>query len=173
MDHQAFAQLLGNYGEFLGSIAVVITLAYLALQVRHARQATVDQNKLSRAQAMREQMIACIQDGQLRMNLIDAFGVADYYTALAADRGCTVEQASQVDWSNAYWFWVYWSQWATTHDEKSLDEVQHVLRNFCSYPTMRRSWEHSPWTKPVLEPEFVRFVEAVLPDFAEDVRREA
>jgi len=34
MDHQAFAALLGNYGEFVGAIAVVATLAYLALQVR-------------------------------------------------------------------------------------------------------------------------------------------
>ena len=34
MDHQAFAQLLGNYGEFVGAIAVVTTLAYLAYQIR-------------------------------------------------------------------------------------------------------------------------------------------
>ena len=34
MDHQAFAQLLGNYGEFVGAIAVVLTLIYLAIQVR-------------------------------------------------------------------------------------------------------------------------------------------
>ena len=34
MDHQAFAQLLGNYGEFVGAIAVVITLVYLAIQIR-------------------------------------------------------------------------------------------------------------------------------------------
>ena len=34
MDHQAFAQLLGNYGEFVGAVAVVLTLIYLAVQVR-------------------------------------------------------------------------------------------------------------------------------------------
>ena len=34
MDHQAFAQLLGNYGEFVGAIAVVLTLGYLAYQIR-------------------------------------------------------------------------------------------------------------------------------------------
>jgi hypothetical protein len=34
MDHQAFAQMLGSYGEFVGAIAVVVTLAYLAIQVR-------------------------------------------------------------------------------------------------------------------------------------------
>jgi hypothetical protein len=34
MDHQAFAQLLGNYGELVGAVAVVATLAYLAIQIR-------------------------------------------------------------------------------------------------------------------------------------------
>jgi len=43
MDHQAFAQLLGNYGEFVGAIAVVVTLFYLAVQVRQNRQ-SVDAN---------------------------------------------------------------------------------------------------------------------------------
>ena len=40
MDHQAFAQILGNYGEFVGAIAVVITLVYLAVQVKHSKEAT-------------------------------------------------------------------------------------------------------------------------------------
>ena len=39
MDHQAFAQLLGNYGEFIGAIAVVLTLVYLAAQVKHGKAA--------------------------------------------------------------------------------------------------------------------------------------
>ena len=34
------AQLLGNFGEFVGAIAVVFTLAYLAVQVRHSKEAT-------------------------------------------------------------------------------------------------------------------------------------
>ncbi len=34
MDQQAFAQLLGNYGEFIGAVAVVFTLAFLTKQLR-------------------------------------------------------------------------------------------------------------------------------------------
>jgi hypothetical protein len=37
MDHQTFAQLLGSYGEFIGSIAVLVTLVVLVIQVRTAR----------------------------------------------------------------------------------------------------------------------------------------
>jgi hypothetical protein len=40
MDHQAFAQLLGNYGEFVGAFAVVATLVYLAIQIKSARVAS-------------------------------------------------------------------------------------------------------------------------------------
>jgi hypothetical protein len=37
MDHQAIADLLGNYGEFISSIAVLATLMVLVVQVRGAR----------------------------------------------------------------------------------------------------------------------------------------
>jgi len=30
MDNQSIAQMLGNYGEFIGAIAVVVTLLFLA-----------------------------------------------------------------------------------------------------------------------------------------------
>jgi len=33
MDHETFAQLLGNYGEFPGAIAVIVTPIYLAVQI--------------------------------------------------------------------------------------------------------------------------------------------
>ena len=49
MDHQAFAQLLGNYGEFVGAIAVVVTLVYLAVQVRHSKEATEANTKVAKA----------------------------------------------------------------------------------------------------------------------------
>ena len=47
MDHQALAALLGNYGEFVGAIAVVLTLGYLAVQVRQ-------QNLESQAKSVHE-----------------------------------------------------------------------------------------------------------------------
>jgi hypothetical protein len=40
MDHQAFAQMLGNYGEFIGALAVLMTLIYLAMQTRATRIST-------------------------------------------------------------------------------------------------------------------------------------
>jgi len=47
MDLMSAAQLLGNFGEFVGAIAVVVTLAYLAVQVRQ-------QNLESQAKSLHE-----------------------------------------------------------------------------------------------------------------------
>ena len=40
MSLMEIAQLLGNFGEFIGALAVVGTLIYLAIQVRHTKAAT-------------------------------------------------------------------------------------------------------------------------------------
>ena len=50
MDHQAFAQLLGNYGEFLGAIAVVATLVYLAAQIRQNTRAMEEGQRMALAE---------------------------------------------------------------------------------------------------------------------------
>ncbi len=61
MDLMQMAQLLGNFGEFVGAIAVVLTLIYLAIQVRHGResmeentQALEENRKLTRAEMERQ-----------------------------------------------------------------------------------------------------------------------
>ena len=43
------AQLLGNLGEFFGSIAVVATLVYLAIQIRHSSRQTETQIEQSQS----------------------------------------------------------------------------------------------------------------------------
>jgi len=48
------SQILGNVGEFIGAIAVVVTLAYLAVQVRHSKEATDTNTRTIRANAAKE-----------------------------------------------------------------------------------------------------------------------
>ena len=45
MDHQAVAEMLGNYGEFVGAIGVVVTLAYLAVQIKQNTQSARSQSR--------------------------------------------------------------------------------------------------------------------------------
>lgn len=49
MDLMTTAQLLGNFGEFVGAIAVVLTLIYLANQVRYSKQAVSENTRTLRS----------------------------------------------------------------------------------------------------------------------------
>ena len=54
MDVGAISEVLGNFGEFVIAIAVVVTLAYLAVQVRHSKEATEANTRTIRANAAKE-----------------------------------------------------------------------------------------------------------------------
>ncbi len=45
------AQLMGNFGEFFGSIAVVATLAYLVVQIKQSGRATIFSSEQRRSEA--------------------------------------------------------------------------------------------------------------------------
>ena len=47
MDFLSMAELLGNIGEFIGAIAVVVTLAFLVVQVRQTRSALEENSRLT------------------------------------------------------------------------------------------------------------------------------
>ena len=57
MDHQAFAQLLGNYAEFLGAILLVGSLVYVGIQVRQNTAVSRAQIYQARADAAQEVFI--------------------------------------------------------------------------------------------------------------------
>ena len=78
MDLMDVAQLLGNFGEFIGAIAVVVTLFYLAVQVRHSKEATEanthsldESRKLAAAQAYQSRSAQLDQAASV-------FGESDY-----------------------------------------------------------------------------------------------
>lgn len=64
MDLMSTAQLLGNLGEFLGAIAVVVTLVYLAVQIRQNTTALHSSTwqAIQNAEQAFDQSLAC--DGE-------------------------------------------------------------------------------------------------------------
>ncbi|MDA1372383.1 MAG: hypothetical protein O2971_16680 [Proteobacteria bacterium] len=47
-------EAIGAIGEILGAFAVVATLVYLATQIRYAKEAASDANRIARATGVRE-----------------------------------------------------------------------------------------------------------------------
>lgn len=65
MDHQALAQLLGNYGEFVGAVGVVVTLGYLAVQIRQNTRSLRSSSFQNGVDGMNNLNVAISQDESL------------------------------------------------------------------------------------------------------------
>jgi hypothetical protein len=80
MDHQAFAQLLGNYGEFFSAIAVVVTLLYLTVQLRQNTKAVKAQTSYGVHTQINDYLLVQAQSAELA----DAWdkAVSDGYESL-------------------------------------------------------------------------------------------
>ncbi len=58
MSFAEFAQIAGNLGEFFGAVAVFVTLAYLAVQVRQSNRLAITQTNYASATALRDELAA-------------------------------------------------------------------------------------------------------------------
>ena len=155
-------EAIGATGEVLGAAAVVVTLIYLAVQVRHAKAATADQSRIYRATAVREMIIETCRDDKLRMLQTKSWGLEPYYQTMASELGLSIEEATKLDWGNGYYFWMWWGQYASTIHSRDRKELEHIIANLGGTPGMQAHWENSPLTRPLLDREYVKFVDAIL-----------
>ena len=65
---------IGAIGQILGAMAVLVTLGYLAVQIRVARSTATDANRLTRAAGVHEAMLALVGNENLIETLVTAFG---------------------------------------------------------------------------------------------------
>ncbi len=72
------------------------------------------------------------------------------------------DEAASFDWAMLYWFWLHWGQYASTTKASDVEELRNLISIFYSNPGVRLCWENSPWAKPVLEKDFVNFVDEIL-----------
>jgi len=155
-------EAIGAVGEIVGALAVVVTLIYLATQVRYAKQAAADQNRLVRASGVREMALTGVTDDEFRLAMDRNWGSDQLYKQLAEQAGISPEEVSKADWGNVYWFWLHWGQFTSTHEEADLEELKNLVSKFYSLPGVKRSWETSPLAKPIIDPKFVEFVDGIL-----------
>lgn len=153
---------VGAIGEIVGAVAVVATLAYLAVQVRFARKVAAEANRHTRATGVREALLVQTTNDSLRNSMTKTYGLQSWYEQFANAFDVSPDDASRCDVMHLYWFWLHWAQWGSTNDAQGLEELTNIVRSFYATPAIKYSWDHSPFAKPILEPGFVQFVDAVL-----------
>ena len=158
-------EAIGAIGEVSGSIVIVLTLGYLAVQIRIAKSAAADTNRLTRASGVREAHLARVNNDQRLEAVISAYGADRSYPGFGAAFSLSMKEAARLDFMHQYWFWLHWGQFSSVNDPGDLQELSHIIEKFYSTPAVLYSWENSPYSRPMMDPIFVKFVdETIAPD---------
>jgi len=157
---------IGAIGQTLGSVAVLVTLGYLAIQQRDTRRDLRRSISQSRSEANRELFVTQATNERLSgiLNRVDAeLGVipADTF-ALLKQKGMAAEEITAwVGWEYANWV-------ARVQNILFIDELPdgersqfHLsLRHFYGRPGRSRFWYES--LRDSLNPDAVRYIDNLL-----------
>jgi hypothetical protein len=131
------AQLLGNFGEFVGAIAVVATLMYLAFQIRQSTRAS---QHTAFHEAMRDQVAALhLLSTHAELSEIIYKGLADF-ESLPEDEKRRFETWIN-SWLRTAESLLYEVESSRIEPEEWLGVREHLKFAF-SRPGFRQWWQH-------------------------------
>ena len=159
-------EVLGNLGEFIGAIGVVVTLVYLSIQVRHSRTsieasntATRENNRLTRAAVMDRYNEVV---SRWRGRLVENEEVAAIWNA--ALNGEPIEGVDAVRFEHLWVDWIntYRSNFrradAVGDEGLKRQAVRSVVTWMQDCPLFLEMWE---WSRPFNEDSSMDFVKAI------------
>jgi len=140
MDHLTLAQLLGSYGEFIGAIAVVVTLVYLAIQIRQ-NTATIQTAESAHRTTIETELNKRFHEWR-RDLYTDAELIRIYRAGMLKP-----EQLEPVDWYRFYN--LVYSQFLALGEQYQLSgqlvvkrgEYEDIYADLFRYPGIRAFWE--------------------------------
>ncbi len=148
--------------QFAGGIAVVISLLYLAFQVRFARLAAADTSRTARAIGIRELDLSMVNNSELRKNWIKSSDLKSKYETLGSEMNVSVDGALQVDTLCQSWMRLHWGQYKSITTSEDLRDLERLVSVFYSVPPMLNCWRRGPYGSRVFDKDFVRFVEGAI-----------
>ena len=148
--------------EIASTIAVFISLMYLAFQIRFARLAAADTSRTARSIGVRDNVLAMANNSTLCANWMKSSGLKPVYEMLGTQMDVSADGAMQVDNMCQSWMWLHWGQYKSIKTRADLKELENIVSIFYSAPPMLNCWRKSPYGSKVFDEEFVRFVEGAI-----------
>ena len=148
--------------EAIGVVVVIISLIYLATQIKHAKLAAADLSRHLRSNGVREIGFAMATNSDLRKNWIAAGDLERGYAELAEKLAIDLDGAAQLDWLVTSWIWLHWGQFSSTTTQTDIEELEKLVGTFYASRPISTIWYNSPYPKGMTDPDFVNFVETAV-----------
>ncbi len=153
-------EAIGAIGEIVGALAVIVTLIYLALQIRYTHRVAADTNRRYRASGVMDGMKLLVSDEGLRKSWSKAIKLEEIYDELGKKLNLSQDEATKFDYFFIYWIWLHWGQYLSVSTDEDREEIEHLVANFYSIEALQICLRDSPF-RNTLDEKFVQFIEEV------------
>ena len=158
---------VGAIGQVLGSIAVFITLGYLAVQLRHARAEVKRSIITTRASMVRDQAMAAATDADLnRLNAKAAMALGSQFSPFQAElmkrTDLTADEAYRLHWEQAALWEIRQESIRYMNELPTTEREAFDVRNRSAYRagSVTRLWYET--NRSSLSAEFVRYIDNLI-----------
>ncbi len=158
---------IGAIGDFVGGAAVIVTLGYLAVQVRHARSEARRALSQGRQQSVRDLFLLNVDErinrAATKASVALRFEPSPFTKLMMEQAGLTRDEANLLFWSHLSW-WSYRISIIPHVDElPTIDraEFEAAVKRAYGAPGIPRVF-YEAQIKPFAPPDAVRYVDSLL-----------
>ncbi|MFT7213855.1 MAG: hypothetical protein ACI9XK_004114 [Granulosicoccus sp.] len=153
----------GAIAEVVGSVAIIVTLIYLAIQIKFAKLSTIDQNRDRRVTALREIHGRFALNPELRRAHDQSAGEdwKSMLQTLASTWGLSTDEASAVLFSQIDFIWTHWSQYRSMKSTADEKELRNIITVYYASTPMTDIIRH-PTLRALFDSEFIDWVDTIL-----------
>jgi len=153
----------GAIGELISGVAILVTLIYLAVQVKYARTSATDANRANRVAGIHHISNRLSENQELSRAWFKSAGPG--YTQmledLSAELGLSIDESVLVFTSGSDWVWLHWAQFRSVKTKEDEAELRNIIEVWYGENPMKALIAH-PTFRAFYESEFIEFVDDIL-----------
>ena len=129
----------GAIGELVSAIAIIVTLVYLAVQVKYARIAATDASRANRVEGIHAINSLHLSDSFYRStwNKASGPGIRKVWQDIGDHLDLSEEEASVLMFGGSNWVFLHWAQFRSIKTPEDEAELRNIVRMWYSENPMR------------------------------------
>jgi hypothetical protein len=153
----------GAIGELISGVAILVTLLYLAVQVKSARISATDANRANRVAGIHHINNRIFENQELQQAWLKSAGpgYTQVHADLSVELGISIDEAMLVQISGSDWVWLHWAQFRSVKTKEDEVELRNIITTWYGENPMKALISH-PTMRLFFDVDFIEFVDDIL-----------
>jgi len=148
------------FAEIISALAIVASLTYLAVQVKHARVAASDASRANRRAGIHEINSLTVTNPEFRQAWIKSAGpeLTELYTEFIEELNITIEESASLFVVVADWMWLHWAQFRSIKTPEDEAELKNIVSAWYSINPMK-TFATNDVFRSFFDSDFIEFMD--------------